>query len=313
MKVRGAVLLLACLTSACVVSEQTGRLQPPGNPKFHVDVELGEVAFNFDSTFNKAIVGARTVALGVLALFFLGGKGRSAVTTLIGVAILGSAAWLLVRDLPALTRYEVRAGQDGLALAIPPDGPRHIEWGELEEMRISGYEWIGAGRLSGERAGLRTAGRMADDGAASRERRGDRHRPGAAERRASQELLEGDRGPLRAGAGAPLLADSRSRSWAGLSVGATQRPPRHRPCSRQVVCPGMFGTSQHGPSAYPQSTRRRKTSVTYTRWLAGWNAAPTPTSVNSSSRRFSRCPGLIARALSRSHTRPATSWQPIDS
>ena len=145
-------LLLLCLalsSMACAVSEQVGRLQPPGNPKFHTDTELGEVAFHFDSTFNKASIFGRTAALGLLALFVFGtgARGRTLVTTSIAVAVMGAAVWLLVRDLPTLGGYEVRAGKNGLDLSIPPEPPRHIEWSELEEMRISGYEWIGTRQL----------------------------------------------------------------------------------------------------------------------------------------------------------------------
>ena len=87
--------------------------------------------------------------LGLLALFLFkaGGGRRSLVTTIVAIAALGAAVWLLVRDLPTLGSYEVRVGKNGLDLSIPPELPRHIEWSELEEMRISGHEWIGARRL----------------------------------------------------------------------------------------------------------------------------------------------------------------------
>ncbi len=144
MSSRAILLFLALSSTACAVSEQVGRLQPPGNPRYHTDSELGEVAFHFDTTYNKALVFGRTLALGLLALWvFKAGAGRSLVLTMIAIAVLGAAVWLLVPDLPTLGRYEVRAGKNGLELSIPPEPPRHIEWSELEEMRISGHEWIG--------------------------------------------------------------------------------------------------------------------------------------------------------------------------
>lgn len=148
MKPRLLLLCLALSSTACAVSEQEGRLQPPGNPRYHTDGQLGEVAFHFDSTFNKAAIFGRTAALGLLALFVFGSgsRGRNVVTTIVAVAALGAAAWLLVRDLPTFS-YEVRVGKGGLDLKIPPAAARHIEWSELEEMRISGYEWIGARSL----------------------------------------------------------------------------------------------------------------------------------------------------------------------
>lgn len=149
MRARTLLLCLALSSTACAVFEQVGRLQPPGNPKFHTDTELGEVTFHFDSTFNKAAIFGRTAALGLLALFVFnaGARGRTLVTTIIAVAVLGAAVWLLVSDLPTLARYEVRVGKHGLDLEVPPEPPRHIEWSELEEMRISGYEWIGTRQL----------------------------------------------------------------------------------------------------------------------------------------------------------------------
>ena len=145
MRARTLLLCLALSSTACAVSEQVGRLQPPGNRRFHTDSELGEVAFHFDSTFNKAAIFGRTAALGLLALFVFkaGARGRTLVTTIVAIAVLGAAAWLLVSDLPTLARYEIRVRKSGLDVSIPPEPPRHIDWSELEEMRISGYEWIG--------------------------------------------------------------------------------------------------------------------------------------------------------------------------
>ena len=147
MRMKAVLLFLALSSVACAVSEQVGRLQPPGNPRFHTDTELGEVAFHFDTTFNRAVIFGRAAALGLLALFVFkaGTRTRGLVTTIIAIAVLGTALWLLARDLPTLGRYEVRVGKNGLELSIPPEPLRHIEWSELDEVRIGGYEWMGTG------------------------------------------------------------------------------------------------------------------------------------------------------------------------
>jgi hypothetical protein len=138
---RVLALALVLFAGGCMVSEQSGQLVPDGNPRFW-DQKLGEVSFHFDSTYNKAVVFGRSLALALLAawIFMAEKGGKKVMTVVLGLPLLALAVFLLLKDLPTLLHYKIEALESGLVVEIPPEDAREVPWDGIESMSVTGWE-----------------------------------------------------------------------------------------------------------------------------------------------------------------------------
>jgi len=97
-----------------------------------------DLTFHFDTEFNRIILFARSGALAAVAVWLFAGSKKNPVPVLIGVVFLGAAGWLLIKDYPTLSRYQVQVLGEGLVLAIPPEEEKTLPWGAIEEMYVEG-------------------------------------------------------------------------------------------------------------------------------------------------------------------------------
>jgi hypothetical protein len=138
---RGLVLVAGLLAGGCMVSEQKGQLVPDGNPRYW-DQKLGEVTFDFDSTWNRGAVFGRSAALVLVAMwvFALERGGKKVLSLVVGLPLLGLAAYLLYQDLPTLQHYRIAALESGLVIEIPPDVSVDTGWSSVESLAVTGWE-----------------------------------------------------------------------------------------------------------------------------------------------------------------------------
>ena len=119
------VLAVVLGATGCMISEQTGQ----GNE---------ELAFFFDTEFNRIIVFARSAFLVVLGVWTLNASRRRIGPVSFGVLFLLAAAAFFIRDYPTLKNFRVEVLREGLYLNIPPDDARNIPWNTIEEMVVEG-------------------------------------------------------------------------------------------------------------------------------------------------------------------------------
>jgi hypothetical protein len=121
----------AVLASGCMISEQAGQIPQ-------------ELAFHFDTDFNRAIVFGRVIAL-VLLVMWIFAKFKKPNSILLSLPLLVLAGWTLAKDFPSLVDYRVEVRDDALYLNIPPEPGKVIPWNTVEEMEIEGTGWASAG------------------------------------------------------------------------------------------------------------------------------------------------------------------------
>ncbi len=121
----------AALTSGCMISEQVGELPQ-------------ELAFHFDTDFNRALVFGRPIAL-VLLVMWVFAKFKKPNSILLSAPLLVLAGWTLAQDFPSLVDYRVEVMDEALYLKIPPEPEKVIPWSTVEGMEIEGVGWAGAG------------------------------------------------------------------------------------------------------------------------------------------------------------------------
>ena len=138
---RTFVLVAGLLAVGCMVSDQKGQLVPDGNPRYW-NQKLGEVSFDFDSTWNRGAVFGRSVALGLLALWIFAAErgGKKVLSLFLGLPLLGLAGFLLYQDLPTLLHYRIAALESGLVIEIPPDTSVDAGWNAVESLSVTGWE-----------------------------------------------------------------------------------------------------------------------------------------------------------------------------
>lgn len=124
-----------------MISDQKGQLVPDGNPRYW-DQKLGEVSFDFDSTWNRGAVFGRSGALVLLALAILAAErgGKKALSLFVGVPLVVLAGYLLYQDLPTLLHYRIAALESGLVIEIPPDTSVDAGWDAVESLSVTGWE-----------------------------------------------------------------------------------------------------------------------------------------------------------------------------
>ena len=121
----------AVLASGCMISEQAGQIPQ-------------ELAFHFDTDFNRAIVFGRPIALFLLVMWIFA-KFKKPNAILLSLPLLVLAGWTLAKDFPSLVDYRVEVRDDALYLNIPPEPEKVIPWNTVEEMEIEGTDWASAG------------------------------------------------------------------------------------------------------------------------------------------------------------------------
>jgi hypothetical protein len=130
-------LFLLLLVCGCMVSEQIG--EPVGHGRNRRPGD--DVAVHFDTQFNRIILFGRSAVLVCLALWIFSAFGKSPGAVLVGVAVMGVAAWLFFKDYPTLTHYRVEVSQSGLYLNVPPDLDTEIPWNAIEELELEGFAY----------------------------------------------------------------------------------------------------------------------------------------------------------------------------
>ena len=138
-----AVTLLGALALAgCMISDQTGQMPQrlPGHGSGYSAPE--DITYHFDSGFNWGIVLGRSGLLLLVGLWLFFSVGGTAPRIVAGVCF-AVAAFLLYQGLVNITRYRVHVDIDsGLQVSVPPADPVDIQWGTIETLDISGYEWV---------------------------------------------------------------------------------------------------------------------------------------------------------------------------
>ena len=125
------LLSWAVLASGCMISEQAGQMPQ-------------DLAFHFDTDFNRALVFGRPIAL-VLLVMWVFANFKKPNSILLSAPLLVLAGWSLSQDFPSLVDYRVEVQEDALYLKIPPEPEKVIPWNTVEEMEIKGVAWAGAG------------------------------------------------------------------------------------------------------------------------------------------------------------------------
>jgi hypothetical protein len=120
-----ALALFLLFGTGCLISEQEGQ-------------GVEELAFHFDTDFNRIVLFARSAAIGIIALWVFAGSRKQTGTVLVGVAILVVALGLFFKDYPTLSRYSVQVLDEGLVLRIPPEEEKSFPWAAIEEMYVEG-------------------------------------------------------------------------------------------------------------------------------------------------------------------------------
>lgn len=135
------MLAAGLLAGGCMVSDQKGQLVPDGNPRYW-DQKLGEVTFDFDSTWNRVAVFGRSASLGLVALwvFAMERGGKKVLSLAVGVPLLALSGFLLYQDLPTLQHYRIAALESGLVIEIPPDVAVDAGWNEVDSLSVTGWE-----------------------------------------------------------------------------------------------------------------------------------------------------------------------------
>ena len=138
---RTLVLVAGLVAAGCMVSDQKGQLVPDGNPRYW-DQKLGEVSFDFDSTWNRGAVFGRSAALVLLALAIFAAErgGKKALSLFVGLPLVVLAGYLLYQDLPTLLHYRIAALESGLVIEIPPDVSVDAGWDAVESLSVTGWE-----------------------------------------------------------------------------------------------------------------------------------------------------------------------------
>jgi hypothetical protein len=108
-----------------MISEQVGQ----GNE---------ELAFHFDTEFNRAMLFGRSAAIALIGIWVLAGSRRKAGPVIVGLGILAGAIVFFASDYPKLTGYRVEVLAQGLRLDIPPDEEKFFPWASIDEMYIEG-------------------------------------------------------------------------------------------------------------------------------------------------------------------------------
>lgn len=137
-----AVALVGALAVAgCMISDQTGQMPQklPGQGSGYSAPE--DITYHFDSGFNWGIVLGRSGLLllaGLWLFFSVAGTGPR----IVGSVCFLVAAFLLYQGMVNLTQYRVHVDIDtGLQVSVPPDEAVDIQWGTIETLEVSGFEW----------------------------------------------------------------------------------------------------------------------------------------------------------------------------
>ncbi len=130
------------MAAGCLMSEQIGEHVGYGTSRMPND----DVAIHFDTQFNRILMFGRSGAIAVIALWIFSSWGAKPGSILVGVALLATAGWLVVKDYPSVTGYRLEVAPEGLTLKVPPDLDTLIPWGSIEGLELEGFEY---GRIGG--------------------------------------------------------------------------------------------------------------------------------------------------------------------
>ena len=131
----GLVLCFLVLPG-CLISTQEGERTHVNSPPPE------EIAFHFDTGYNKLIVFARSAFLLSLAIWFLGmfrkGGGGNIVPVVLAVLALGGSGWLLVQGWSKTQNYRIEVKTDLLHMSLPGEPERKIAWDEVTGLEVEG-------------------------------------------------------------------------------------------------------------------------------------------------------------------------------
>jgi hypothetical protein len=126
-----AMLALVCGLTGCMISTQEGE-------KTHVNApDPDRIVFHFDTSFNRALLYGRSMALlGVAVWFFRArrGGGSSAVTIALAALLAAGAVGLYVVGSRKLSGYRIDLAPTGMELNLPPRPALHVDWREIRSI-----------------------------------------------------------------------------------------------------------------------------------------------------------------------------------
>jgi hypothetical protein len=134
-----AVLLL----SACVISTQDGERRHLNSP--HPD----EIAFHFDTPFNKVVLFGRSALLLVLPAWVIVARRKG--SDILGPAFLAlatmvAAGWWLWNGWPRVFEYRIEVLPEVLRIQVPSEPELEIPWEQIQAIDIEGVAYdVGLG------------------------------------------------------------------------------------------------------------------------------------------------------------------------
>ncbi len=124
-----SLVLLVGMTG-CMISTQEGE-------RTHVNSAApDEIAFHFDTSFNRALLYGRSMVLLGIAVWFLRSRGSSSgrVPVVLAVVFASAAAGWYFTGQRKLANYRIELAPTGMELQLPSQPMVHIDWADIESI-----------------------------------------------------------------------------------------------------------------------------------------------------------------------------------
>ena len=123
------LVLLAGLTG-CMISTQEGERTHVNSPA------PDEIAFHFDTSFNRALLYGRSLALLGIAVWFFRSRGSSGgvLPIVLAVVFAASAAGWYFTGQRKLADYRIELAPTGMELQLPSQPTARIDWADIESI-----------------------------------------------------------------------------------------------------------------------------------------------------------------------------------
>ena len=123
------LVLLAGLTG-CMISTQEGERTHVNSPA------PDEIAFHFDTSFNRTLLYGRSMALLGIAVWFFRSRGSSGgvLPIVLAVVFAASAAGWYFTGQRTLADYRIELAPTGMELQLPSQPTAHIDWADIESI-----------------------------------------------------------------------------------------------------------------------------------------------------------------------------------
>ena len=141
MKARLSLVVVALaatfVLAGCMVSAQDGQRGHYNSP------HPKEIAFHFDTGFNRAVVwgrGLALVGLGLCVVHFAGPARRMAMLVAVTLPLASVGAWLVHDGLQDVSSYRIEVLPDRLHLSVPGEPVTEHPWDSIEGLLVEGTE-----------------------------------------------------------------------------------------------------------------------------------------------------------------------------